>query len=364
MDLIKLYSSTVNPTDLNRGQAINGYTSALWVERYRDPGEFKIEAPLSSGLITFLPIGAFVTHLETSTVMMVENHEIKQPKDDDPTISITGRCFTCFLENRTVGDPQAFTTNTIDDWLLTSDQTWDQVVTLIDTHIISAADTDANLIGVDVNHVCSGTVTTEERILKPTDVHQAVIDILKIDDLGIKSVRPTSTDPLTYFTVYRGDDVSTKVRFSWMRGDLDNVEYFFSDKKMKNQARVMGRWVQVVVNPSGADRYDRRVMLVDGSFIDERQTAYPTGLALDYIRAGMNIIGAAALKKQNNLSITQADVSENSNLRYRRDYELGDLVTVDGDFGTSTVMRVVEYAEAEDENGVTGHPTLAIPGED
>jgi hypothetical protein len=42
---------------------------------------------------------------------------------------------------------------------------------------------------------------------------------------------------------------------------------------------------------------------------------------------------------------------------------LGDLVIVDANFNESQVMRVVEFAEVEDENGTSGHPTLAIPGE-
>lgn len=363
MNLIKLSSVTANPTELSFGQAINDYTTALWVERYRDPGEFKIEAPLSSNLIDFLPIGSFITHLETSVIMMVENHEIKQPKDADPTISISGRCLTCFLENRTVGDQQAFANTEITDYILTSDQTWDQVVTLITQHLISPSDSGDDLVGLAVNHTCTGTVTSEERTLKPVNVYDAVVEILKVDDLGIKSVRPTPIEPLIYFTVYRGNDVSTKVRFSWMRGDLDNVEYFFSNKKLKNQARVMGRWVESVINPTGANNYDRRTMIVDASWIDERQTAYPAGLPLALITAALQITGRQALAAQNNVSITQADVSDNANLRFRRDYNIGDLVTVDGDFGTSTVMRVVEYAEAEDESGASGHPTLAIPGE-
>ena len=361
MDLIKLYSVTANPTELSVGQAINGYTSVMWLERYRDAGEFTIEARLSSGLREFLPIGSFVTHLNTSVVMTVENHQIEQPKDDDPTITISGRCLTAFLENRILGD-QALT-NVISDYVLASDQTWDQAVLLINDHIVDPANVNGRLIGIDVNHTCSGTVTTEERTLRPSDVYQAVNDILKVDDLGLKSVRPTPTDDLTYFTVYRGDDVSSKVRFSWMRGDLDNVEYFYSNKKFKNRAMVMGRWVQATINPTSALNYDQRTMLVDASWIDERQPSYPAGGALALIIAAMQITGDQALKAQTNVSITQADVSGNADVHYRSDYNLGDLVTVDGDFGASAVMRVIEFAETEDETGTSGHPTLAIPGE-
>lgn len=363
MDLIKLSSATASPTELTIGQAINGYTSALWVERYREAGEFKLEAPLSSGLIDFLPIGAFLTHIDTSVVMNVENHEIKQPKDQDPTIAITGRCLTSFMENRTVGDGWAASTNVVAELGIGSDETWDQLVTLIDQHMVTTADPDDALDNLAVSHICTGSSTSEARVYRQGSVYDQVQDILKVDDLGIKSVRPTPTDPLIHFIIYRGNSVSPKARFSWMRGDLDNVEYLFSNKRVKNQARVMGRWVQVVVNPSGADNYDRRTMIVDASDLDDQLTAMPSGTPLTNMIFKMQVRGREALKAQTNVAITQADVSDNTNLRYRYDYELGDLVTVDGDFGSSAVMRVVEFAETDDDTGSRGHPTLAIPGE-
>lgn len=361
MDLIKLSSATANPTELSFGESVSNYQSALWVERYREPGEFKIEAKLSSGLRESLPIDSFLSHLETAEVMIVENHEIKQPEDEDPSITITGRSFTSFLERRQLGD-QALT-NVVSDYVLASDETWDQAVTLINDHVVDPANINGRLIGVDVVHTCSGTVTTEERTIRPNDVLTSVTDVLKIDDLGLKMIRPTPTDDSLYFVVYRGDDISKTVRFSWVRGDLKNVEYFFSNKKYYNRALVMGRWVQTTYNPTVAVNFEQRTMLVDASYIDERQPSYPAGLALSLIIAGMQIEGDRALKAQTNISITQADVSDNTNLRFRRDYNLGDLVTVDGDFGSSAVMRVIEYAETEDENGTSGHPSLAIPGE-
>jgi hypothetical protein len=364
MDFIKLSSVTAHPTQLSFGEAINGWTKALWVERYREPGEFKLEAPLSSGLVEFLPLGSFVTHMATTVVMWVENHEINEPIDEDPTVSITGRCFTTYMEHRSVGDQQAFLTNQIDEWIVVADQTWDQVVTVIDGHLINPANPDDEIIGWGVNHTVTGLpATVEERDSNHRPVYTVVQDILKVDDLGIKTVRPTPTDPLGYFTVYRGVDVSTKVRFSWTLGDLDSLQYFFSNKKLKNQARVMGRYVQVIVNPTGVDNFGRRTIVVDASDIDGRLSAYPSGGTLTSIISKMQVRGRQALKAQNKISITQADISENARYQYRRDYQLGDLVTVDGNFNQSAVMRVIEFAEAEDETGASGHPTLAIPGE-
>ena len=104
-------------------------------------------------------------------------------------------------------------------------------------------------------------------------------------------------------------------------------------------------------------------MLVEASWIDERQPSYPSNPARALIIAALQITGDRALKAQNKVSITQADVADNTDIYYRRDYNLGDLVTVDAQFGASDVFRVIEFAETVDENGVTSHPTLAIPGE-
>jgi hypothetical protein len=64
---------------------------------------------------------------------------------------------------------------------------------------------------------------------------------------------------------------------------------------------------------------------------------------------------------QNRITITRADASDITRYEYRKDYNVGDLVSLDGNFGQIAVMRVMEYVEIEDENGESGHPTLALP---
>jgi Siphovirus ReqiPepy6 Gp37-like protein len=368
MDLIKMTSITAYETELSQGEAINGYDSAIWIERFQEPGEFKITAKLSSGLREFLPIGTFISHLRTSELMWVENHEIKDPKATDSTIEISGRSFVCYLENRIVAQNHAAAANTIYEYVINSAPTWEQIEYLIYDHLVDVitVDFDDSLPGIYVDHSCTGTGTSEERIIKYGTIWDRVKELLKIDDIGIKMVRPTPTEPDIFFMIYQGADKSSQVRFSSFIGDLDNVEYFFSSRKIKNIARVVGKWVQVVATIDGSppNNLDRRYMLLDASDIDNQQPSMPTGLGLDWITAGMHIRGATALRAQKDIVITQADVSPNARWRYGKDfdYNLGDLVMIDANFGDQ-IMRVVEHAEVEDENGTSAHPTLAIPGE-
>ncbi len=76
------------------------------------------------------------------------------------------------------------------------------------------------------------------------------------------------------------------------------------------------------------------------------------------MRNKMAIRGRQTLKANKEIFLTAADIAVTSTYRYRYDYNIGDMVMIDGTYGENERMRVVEYAEIEDENGESGHPTL------
>lgn len=361
------------PTILEQGEFINGIKSVMWVERYREPGEFQIGAQVSSGLREKLPEGTLISHVDTDEIMIVENHEIQEPKRSDPTIKITGRTFPSFLSNRIVGVNLSRSSSNLVEYVLSADETWDQAVKLINDHIRDATDTNDNVHDVEAKTygaLSSGTV--EARSINRGDVLQELLSILAIDDLGIRTVRKSpwaafygGDNTKSYLVVYQGNDLSNQVSFSWQSGDLESTSYLFSNKNLKNSAMVLGRyvWTMYDVTPdTDTVAYNRRIMIVDASDLDGDLSAAPVGGALTTLLNKMAVRGRQALARQNQITISQTDISDLTKLRYRTDYRVGDLVTLSGNFGQSQVMRVVEFAEIEDENGVSGHPTLSIPG--
>src|SRR5690349_17142697 len=85
------------------GKPISGYRTATWVERFQTPGEFSIEAPLSSGFLTLLPIDSVIGKVQSLDLMIVENVEITENQDDEPQIKVSGRSYTSFMDHRTTG---------------------------------------------------------------------------------------------------------------------------------------------------------------------------------------------------------------------------------------------------------------------
>jgi hypothetical protein len=367
MELFK-FTFTSDPTILEQGRMITDYTSAMWVERYAECGEFEIQALLSSGLREFLPIATLISHADTYEVMIVENHEINEGKDSDPVITISGRSFDSWLEQRIIGINQARQAQLITEFILLSNYTWNQIVVLINDHILntfSVNDQLGNVIAI-AETIAIGSSTQVARTIARGDLYRQVVELLAIDDLGLKTIRRNTfgvvgSSTQTVFSIFRGANKSATVSFSWKAGDLDNAEYLFSNKKYKNSALVQGRYVNATAG-FGINKYDKRMMFIDASDIDGNLSAPPTGQALTDIVTKMGNRGLQVLLSQPNVTITRTDISETSQYRYRRDYNIGDLVSLDGNFGQAQIMRVVEYVEIEDENGASGHPTLSIPG--
>lgn len=365
MELFKFSNSPA--TDLLNGFAITGYTSAMWVERYRTPGEFEIVAPLSSGLRSELPLGTIISHVDTLELAIVENHHIEEAQDSDPIITITGRSFESYLENRIVGTNEAWDDPPAPffEYGLIANKSWDQAVILINDHVSGPVDSNETLNGhIIAATSLSGTGVTPLRYLKRGSLHERLVELLAVDDLGIRMIRRNpwgvlGNDTTTYFQIHRGVDRSNKIIFSWQAGELESAEYLWSLKNLKNVALVQGRFVEEIVY-TGANNYDRRVMFVDASDIDGALTTAPTGSTLTEIRAKMYTRGEEALANQNEINIATTDIARVTQYRFRTDYDIGDIVSVDGNYGDIEKRRVVEYVEVEDEGGESGHPTLAV----
>ena len=366
MELFK-FNYTTDPTVLERGEFISKAKSIMWTERYSEPGEFEIEALMSSGLREFLPIGTLISHSDTMEVMIVENHEIKEEEKKDLIITITGRSFDTYLENRITGMNLARSSGPgMFEYILPADYTWNQAVKLINDHIVNTFNADDALVNVVAQTTVTGTGISVDRTIDRGTVSQRLREILAIDELGIKTIRRNTfgvvgSSTQTIMSIFRGVDRSAKVIFSWKAGDLDSAEYLFSQKKERNSAMVVSKYLNVMVD-GGATKYNRRMMIVDADDIDGHLTAVPSGAELSDMYNKLVVRGQQALKNQNRVTISRTDVSNTSLYQYRKDYDVGDLISLDGNFGQIAVMRVVEFVEIEDENGESGHPTLELPG--
>lgn len=368
MDVIGFLNPT-SPTKMEQGRIINGLKSKLWIERYALAGEFKFVADVSSGIREKLPIGSFVSHIATRELMIVENHEINDSKDKEAEIIISGRGYETFFENRIVGSNWNFpTSGNPSDYTLTASELHDQIIYMLNDHLLTTPLFDDNnaLPYVSTGHgYISDPGPSVARSIKRGDLYTRLQELLAVRNLGIRVERPGvgsvfgGGTPNTGFYIHEGNDLSSTIVFSQDTGEILGADYLWSNKKVKTAAMIFGRWVQTFVATAGENGYDRRVMLIDASDIDQGYETAPAGGTLTAVVAAMQQRGLEAIAARNDVALTNVEVSKNATKAiYRIDFNVGDIISVSGSYNATSKMRIGEYVEIEDETGESSYPTL------
>lgn len=387
MDFFKFIPGE-DPSFLTNGAYINGIKTAQWVERYRPAGMFKFTAPVSSGLRDFLPLGTMISHIGTKEVMVVDTHEIDESNSKEISqVTISGLGLDAWLVNRIVGGDvyeSGFDSSIpIPDYILDFDTTWNQIAALINLQIklgpptlddpggrplINVGDVVEGFIAIpNEQHTVDGIATY--RIVERGVLYDRVLEMLKIDDFGIKIVRPNpdNVDPATTeFRIHNGVDRTADVIFSHARGDLENSHYLWSNRDLRNDGVVITSYLDYRYHPSDwldHQGYNRRVGLTEASDLDSQVSLSPDGYDFTPVFDAGRVRAADDLKASSQLSLMSTDISKTTPYVFRKHYDVGDIVTVNGNYDVETFMRVTEFVEFEDENGESGYPTLSALNE-
>jgi hypothetical protein len=359
MDLFR-FTNPRHQMLMEEGEFLPRFDSVTWVERYRDAGEITIRSKPENRIREILPEGSLVSHVDSDEIMIIESHSVPDNPGEETIIETSGSSFEIFLHQRVVGSNHAFPTGSpIGEFVLSEAPSGRQAARLIEYHLLRSEVVNYRdaLSYFEVRNTVSGVQTTERRVISRGSVYNAVMDVLGVDNLGIKSVRPRSGVNMA-LEVYKGRD-RRGVIFSTVDGEIDQAEYLWSDRRLKNCALVSGRWLDTLVDDVEASGLKRRMMLVDGSDIDGNAETFPTGVLLNDIKTAMRARGREALAKQRVLALAQATAAPaQMGTTYGVDYTVGDIVTVAGSYDVPKPMRVTEYVHIQDNEGEQGYPSF------
>lgn len=311
----------------------------VWTDRYQEAGEFSFTHPLSSELMGFLPIDSLISHSETNEIMIVEDYEISGDRTDRKMI-VSGRSLETIFEDRinllngdlgglrntTTDDPQVFNFpdmdpasqvfNLMHEWTVNSNAARNFPNLAIVANTLPARET--------------GFTFTQDTTLN------FVMDILKKEDWGIKTATGWGTHQGPTVEVYEGVDRSETVVLIESRGDIIDSRYLYSGKKFKNVAYVTTRYRQtehfVGEEPSG---YSRKEILKE---YDEIVTTNQ-GTANTQARP----IAISELNLNPFIRLAEAKSDNNSKFKIRKDYNVGDIVSIINDLGEKFLCRVEGY---------------------
>ena len=189
------------------------------------------------------------------------------------------------------------------------------------------------------------------------------------------------------FDVYQGVDRSKdntdRVIFRWDSGDIVSSEYLSSidgSKNFVNSHAELNRETFPNYNPSELSEFvwsgDKRIDANGSPLITNlEQRKYVNGLdfrfgevasSADLKESGITDAnlsrlhddGSKYLKENKEVDMLTADISPQSQYRFKEHYNLGDIVLVHGKYGDAQKMVVSEYTRTEELTEESGFPTL------
>jgi len=188
--------------------------------------------------------------------------------------------------------------------------------------------------------------------IKPGSLYAAVMELLTLNHHALKAVRPDHNGAKISIEIYNGADLTNVVVFDAKFDQFESTTYLLSETGSTNWAYVFSKTDSQTVDktqatveePSGLDR---RVLFVDISSEEGVET-----------EEARNTRGLIELYKYNATALFDGQISEQVAVGYNRDYFLGDIIRLDGEYGLSQNVRVAEFIRSDDTTGSKAYPTF------
>jgi hypothetical protein len=352
---------------LRRENVIDRFESLIWTERFNTAGDFQLVTQSTPDNRRLFAPETWLALNDSFRCMKVETVEDIVDEEGKTLLEITGPSIELpVLENRV-----AF--NVKDD--LTTNPKW--VITLPPADIARKVFNDICVTGIldssDIlPFITNVAILPDDTIPEPADpitieiepdtVYSVIKQICELYDLGFRLLRNYDLSQLA-FDIYAGSDRTTKqtvlpaVIFSQDLENLTSSRKLETVAGLKNIAYVYSNlgFVEVPalnVNPDILG-FERRVLVVKMDDFDD-------GTPPATVTAMMTQKGIEELSKYRSFLGFDGEVNQNSQYKYGVDYQLGDLVEMQSDDGTTSIVRVTEQIFVSDAEGERSYPTLSI----
>lgn len=359
---------------------IDTFTSAIWTVRYDEAGDFEIYTPVRLDYIQVMQIGNYLWNRDSDRLMVIETVEIETDSEEGPQLIITGRSLESILDRRIVTSSQNFSGN------LQS-----VLFAIIQNEVISSDET-RQIPGFSLKANSDSRITSisiSELSIRGENVYDVVCSLCQANKVGWR-ILPKGTGGFE-FELYVGTDrsyaqsVNPYVTFSPSFENLLNSSYIKSFKSYKNSIYAVGTYQKEVIlqnkykddngewvieeqttyeeaevvtwqysetaTPSGLAR---REMFIDNGGVNDGEQGgeYATWNAVNKEKA------IAELGEHQTTTAFEGELEATRQYIYGEDFNIGDIVQVENEFGITGTVYISEIVFSQDVNGITITPTF------
>lgn len=359
---------------------IDTFTSAIWTVRYDEAGDFEIYTPVRLDYIQAMQIGNYLWNRDSDRLMIIETVEIETDAEEGPQLIVTGRSLESILDRRIVTSSQNFSGNL-----------QNVLFAIIQNEVISSDET-RQIPGFFLKINSDSRITSisiSELSIRGENVYDVVCSLCQANKVGWR-ILPKGTGGFE-FELYVGTDrsyaqsVNPYVTFSPSFENLLNSNYIKSFKSYKNSIYAVGTYQKEVIlqnkykddngewvveeqttyeeaevvtwqysetaTPSGLAR---REMFIDNGGVNDGEQGgeYATWNAVNKERA------IAELGEHQTTTAFEGELEATRQYIYGEDFNIGDIVQVENEFGITGTVYISEIVFSQDANGITITPTF------
>ncbi|NFE84103.1 hypothetical protein FDB42_12590 [Clostridium botulinum] len=341
--------------DLNLVGIIDSFSSLIWNRKYNSLGDFQLNILFTSENNSILKIDNII-YKDNGECGFITSKEIKIDDDGTENIEVKGKFILGYLERRIIWGQEEINSSVVDASYM-----------LVHNNCINCSEPRKipNLMLGEKNNIEIPLV----KQVSYNNLLDTVCLISQTHELGLKVDFDIIENKLI-FKIYEGIDRSinqSKVAPVIFSRDFENVlnqNYVESNNNYKNVALVAGagegieRKTLAIGDKSGLDRYE---LFVDARDIcDKRYVSDDEGISKDEPIPENEY--SNLLESRGNEKLTQyykiksfdSTINTNSNVVYKEDYDLGDIVTFfDKKWELTIDTRITEISEVYDIEGLT-----------
>ena len=343
-----------NPKQYEKVAAIDYATSVIWVSRYRECGEFEIYIPASKELVELFQGDVILSRDDCETLMVLEKFKLTTDDEAGDFLILSGRSIECFLERRVV-NKQTNLDGRLCDCIR---------ILFSDLCINPGKHYEERIINeINIGNINEFTDHLEKQITGDS-LLGVIIELCTTYDCGFKL---TCDDPnALYFSLYQGQDKTDTVIFSPKFGNLSKSEftfdytnyfnYIYTAGEGEGKDRVVIAYESDDVDFSILTGLDRREYWLDERNCSSNSDHPDTDT---YYFAVLHGKGKEKCNELRPIIHYSGEVVDNGMYKYHVDYELGDTVLIENEYGIRATATIIEIAEVEDESGRKIVPTLS-----
>lgn len=337
--------------EFNQIGLIDTASSVIWNERYFDTGDFEIYIRANKTNIELLQAGNYVMRVGKDVIGIVEKITTSTNNDTGNYLTVTGRFLESILDRRIVTSQTTL-----------SGRVELCIRRLIEENIISPRDSRRKIdnfilgpeIGLEMDYNMDIQITGQSLL-------EVITEICKNYKIGFRTVLNEKNQFV--FSLYTGTDRSygqttnDYVVFSPEFDNLISTEYVHDVTEYKNAAVVGGEG-------EGVDQ--KTVSIGESTGLDRCETYIDSsGMSTNYgiinVETYLKKLEEYGNEQLNLLKVTDSisgEVETTRTYQFNDDFYLGDVVSVENEYGVKANTRIIEALENEDENGYKIVPTF------